>query len=106
MSTFDKREESFEGKFAHDEELLFKVLARANKLLGLWAAEKLGKTGGAADDYAMSLVAKDVASISSPASSAQIHKDFVAAGVAPVRTSDRSSFRGIPRPSDPGCDER
>ena len=59
MSTFDKREESFEGKFAHDEEILFKVLARAKKMLGLWAAEKLGKTGAAADDYAMSLVVKD-----------------------------------------------
>ena len=44
MSTFDKREKSFEGKFAHDEEILFKVLARAKKMLGLWAAEKLGKT--------------------------------------------------------------
>ena len=45
MSTFDKREEVFEGKFAHDEEILFKILARANKLIGLWAAEKLGKSG-------------------------------------------------------------
>ena len=42
MSTFDKREEGFEKKFAHDEELLFKANARRNKLLGLWAAEKLG----------------------------------------------------------------
>ncbi len=42
MTTFDKREEGFEKKFAHDEELRFKANARRNKLLGLWAAEKLG----------------------------------------------------------------
>ena len=45
MTTFDKREEGFEKKFAHDEELRFKANARRNKLLGLWAAEKLGITG-------------------------------------------------------------
>ena len=42
MTTFDKREEGFEQQFAHDEELRFKATARRNKLLGLWAAEKLG----------------------------------------------------------------
>ena len=45
MTTFDKREEGFEKKFAHDEELHFKATARRNKLLGLWAAEKLGLSG-------------------------------------------------------------
>ena len=45
MTTFDKREEGFEKKFAHDEELKFKANARRNKLLGLWAAEKLGLAG-------------------------------------------------------------
>ena len=45
MTTFDKREEGFEKKFAHDEELRFKATARRNKLLGLWAAEKLGLSG-------------------------------------------------------------
>ena len=48
MTTFDKREEGFEKKFAHDQELRFKANARRNKLLGLWAAEKLGLTGPAA----------------------------------------------------------
>src|SRR2546429_186479 len=51
MTTFDKREEGFEKKFAHDEELRFKANARRNKLLGLWAAEKLGISGTAADVY-------------------------------------------------------
>ena len=47
MTTFDKREEGFEKKFAHDEELLFKAMARRNKLLGLWAAALLGKWAAA-----------------------------------------------------------
>ena len=52
MTTFDKREEGFEKMFAHDEELKFKANARRNKLLGLWAAEKLGMSGVEADAYA------------------------------------------------------
>jgi len=59
MTTFDKREEGFEKKFAHDEELRFKATARRNKLLGLWAAEKLGLSGAAADDYAKAVVKAD-----------------------------------------------
>lgn len=59
MTTFDKREEGFEKKFAHDEELQFKAMARRNKLLGLWAAEKLGKTGADADAYAKEVVLAD-----------------------------------------------
>jgi hypothetical protein len=57
MTTFDKREEAFENKFAHDEELKFKAEARRNKLLGLWVAEKLGLSGEAANDYARTVVA-------------------------------------------------
>ncbi len=56
MTTFDKREEAFEKQFAHDEELRFKATARRNKLLGLWAAEKLGLAGAEADSYALSVV--------------------------------------------------
>jgi hypothetical protein len=59
MSSFDKRQEDFERKFALDEEQKFKALARRNKLLGLWAAEKLGKTGADADAYAKEVVAAD-----------------------------------------------
>ncbi|HXI08439.1 MAG: DUF1476 domain-containing protein [Bradyrhizobium sp.] len=59
MTTFDKREEGFEKKFALDEEQKFKAEARRNRLLGLWAAEKLGKTGDAASDYAKEVVAAD-----------------------------------------------
>ena len=59
MTTFDKREEAFEKKFAVDEELRFKAEARRNKLLGLWAAEKLGMSGEAAAVYAKEVVAAD-----------------------------------------------
>jgi len=59
MSTFDKREEGFEKKFALDEEQKFKAEARRNKLLGLWVAEKLGLSGDAANDYAKTVVAAD-----------------------------------------------
>jgi hypothetical protein len=59
MSTFDKRQEGFEKKFALDEEQKFKAEARRNKLLGLWAAEKLGKTGDEAAAYAKEVVSAD-----------------------------------------------
>ena len=59
MTTFDKRGDGFEKKFAHDEELKFKATARRNKLLGLWAAEKLGKTGREAEVYAREVVSAD-----------------------------------------------
>jgi hypothetical protein len=59
MTTFDKREEGFEKKFALDEEQKFKALARRNKLLGLWVAEKLGMSGDAANDYAKTVVAAE-----------------------------------------------
>lgn len=59
MTTFDKREEGFEKKFAHDEELKFKAMARRNKLLGLWAAGELGKSGPEADAYAKEVVLAD-----------------------------------------------
>ena len=59
MTTFDKREEGFEKKFAHDEELRFKALARRNKLLGLWAAGLLGKSGADAEAYAKEVVLAD-----------------------------------------------
>jgi hypothetical protein len=59
MTTFDNRKDAFENKFAHDEELRFKATARRNRLLGLWAAEKLGKVGEEAQAYAKSVVLAD-----------------------------------------------
>ena len=59
MNTFDKRQEGFEKKFAHDEELRFKASARRNRLLGQWAAEKLGLSGDEAAAYAKEVVMSD-----------------------------------------------
>ncbi|EAU43766.1 DUF1476 domain-containing protein [Salipiger bermudensis] len=59
MTTFDERESAFENKFAHDEEMAFRAEARCNKLLGLWAAEMLGKSGDAAEAYAREVIKAD-----------------------------------------------
>jgi len=59
MSTFDEREKGFEAKYKHDQEIQFKVTARRNRLLGLWAAEQLGLSGAEADAYAKSVVVAD-----------------------------------------------
>jgi hypothetical protein len=59
MSGFDKRREGYESKFAHDQDLKFKATARRNKLLGLWAAEKMGLAGEAANVYAKEVVKSD-----------------------------------------------
>lgn len=81
MSSFDKRQEGFEKKFAHDEELRFKAGARRNKLLGLWAAEKLGKTGDEAETYAKSVVAADFEEAGDDDVFRKVRKDLDAAGV-------------------------
>jgi hypothetical protein len=81
MSTFDKREEGFEKKFAHDEELRFKATARRNKLLGLWAAEKLGKSGDDAAAYAKSVVMADFEEVGDEDVVRKVKGDFEAAGV-------------------------
>ncbi len=81
MTTFDKREEAFEQQFAHDEELRFKATARRNKLLGLWAAEKLGLTGGEAESYAKSIVMVDFEEMGDHDVTHKIRQDFDAKGV-------------------------
>jgi hypothetical protein len=82
MSTFDKREEGFERKFAHDEELRFKATARRNKLLGLWAAEKLGLSGEAAVEYSKTVVRADFEEAGEDDVFRKIRKDFDAKKVA------------------------
>ena len=81
MTTFDKREEGFEKKFAHDEELRFKANARRNKLLGLWAAEKLGITGDAANVYAKEVVMSDFDESGDDDVFKKVRKDLDAKGV-------------------------
>jgi hypothetical protein len=59
MTTFDDRENAFENKFAHDSQMQFRAEARRNKLVGLWAAELMGKSGDDAAAYAMEVVSAD-----------------------------------------------
>jgi hypothetical protein len=82
MTNMNDRREAFESKFAHDEELKFKATARRNKLLGLWAAEKLGKTGEAADAYAREVIASDFEEAGDEDVFRKIRKDLDAGGVA------------------------
>jgi hypothetical protein len=81
MTTFDKREEGFEKKFAHDEELKFKATARRNKLIGLWAAGELGKTGADADAYAKEVVAADFEEAGDDDVVRKVAKDLAGKGV-------------------------
>ncbi len=59
MSSLDDRQNAFENKFAHDAEMQFKADARRNKLLGLWAADLMGKSGADAEAYAKDVIKSD-----------------------------------------------
>ena len=82
MATFDQRKDAFENKFAHDEELRFKAMARRNKLLGLWAADKLGKSGADADAYAKSVVVADFQEAGDEDVVRKVKNDFALASIA------------------------
>jgi hypothetical protein len=82
MSNMDNRGKAFEDKFAHDEGLRFKAEARRNKLLGLWAAEKLGHTGEAASAYAKEVIRSDFDEPGEEDVFRKIRGDFDRAGVS------------------------
>ena len=82
MTTFDKREEGFEKKFAIDEEQKFKAEARRNRLLGLWVAEKLGLSGDAASAYAKEVVAAEFQEAGDADVVRKVMGDLKAKGVA------------------------
>ena len=82
MTTFDKREEGFEKKFAMDADQKFKAEARRNRLLGLWAAEKLGISGDAATAYAKEVVASDFEESGDADVLRKVLGDLTAKGVA------------------------
>ncbi|WP_247405492.1 MULTISPECIES: DUF1476 domain-containing protein [unclassified Bradyrhizobium] len=89
MTTFDKREQGFEAKFVHDEELMFKATARSNKLLGLWAATQLGLSGDAAAGYATALVTDHLESQSMDEILDKVAGDLAAKGVAREQVAAR-----------------
>lgn len=87
MSSFDDRERAEEAKYAMDQEAQFKVMARRNKLLGLWAAELMGKDGAAAEAYAKEVVLSDLEEAGDDDVFRKVQGDLQAAGV------DRSDAR-------------
>ena len=82
MTTFDKREQSFEAKFIHDEEQRFKAMARCNKMLGNWAAARLGLAGDAATAYANELVIANLENQNSDDILHKVSKDLALRGVS------------------------
>jgi hypothetical protein len=82
MTTFDKREDAFEKKFAHDAELRFKAEARRNRLLGAWAAGLLGKQGAEFDAYVRQVIEADLEKAGEEDVFLKIRRDFDAAKVA------------------------
>ncbi len=80
MTTFDEREKAFEKKFEHDQDLQFKATARKNKLLGLWAASLMGKSGADAEAYAKEVVMADLDVPGDHDVIAKLVKDLAAAG--------------------------
>lgn len=81
MAGMDDRKDAFEKKFAHDEELLFKASARRNKLVGMWAAELMGKSDTDADAYAKSVVMADFEEAGDDDVMRKIKTDLAAGGV-------------------------
>lgn len=92
MTTFDKREEGFEKKFALDEEQKFKAEARRNRLLGQWAAEKLGIGGDAAGAYAKEVVAADFEEAGDADVLRKVVGDFAKKGVAVTEAEVRAKM--------------
>ena len=89
MATFDDRQKSFEKKFERDQDLQFKVTARRNKLLGLWAAEVMGKSGADADGYAKEVVLADFEKPGDDDVMQKLVKDLASAG----KPTDVSTIR-------------
>ena len=94
-TTFDKREEGFEKKFAHDEELRFKATARRNRMLGMWAAEKLGLSGDAASAYAKDVVMSDFEEGGDHDVLRKVKKDLDAKGVASSEQEIRKTMNDL-----------
>jgi hypothetical protein len=82
MTTFDKREEAFEKKFALDEEQKFKAVARRNKLLGMWVAGQLGLSGDAAGAYAKEVIVSEFDEAGDSAVVRKVSGDLAAKGIS------------------------
>ncbi len=94
-NAFQDREKGFESKWAHDEELRFKVEIRRNKLLGLWAAQEMGITGAEADAYAKAVAQVDFLEPGHEDVVRKIRHDFDAAKVAHLRSTIRRQMEDL-----------
>jgi hypothetical protein len=81
MTTFDEREKAYEAQLAHDEDLKFRAYVRRNKNLGIWAAQKLGKSGEAAEAYAAALIQTHLEGNGDESVFAKLRADFAAASL-------------------------
>jgi len=81
MTQFEDRERAYEARFAHDEELRFKAMARRNKLLGKWAAEQMGRTGADVEAYAREVARADLEEPGDEDVFRKVRRDFDAAGI-------------------------
>ncbi|RUW92280.1 DUF1476 domain-containing protein [Mesorhizobium sp. M7A.F.Ca.US.010.02.1.1] len=95
MSSMRDRQEGFEKKFAMDEETKFRAMARRNKLLGLWAAEQLGKSGADADAYAKEVVHADFEEAGDNDVFRKVRADFDAAGIAHSDAQIRTAMEDL-----------
>ncbi|MBZ9721952.1 DUF1476 domain-containing protein [Mesorhizobium sp. AD1-1] len=95
MSSMRDRQEGFEKKFAMDEETKFRAMARRNKLLGLWAAEQLGKSGADADAYAKEVVHADFEEAGDNDVFRKVRADFDAAGISLSDAQIRSAMETL-----------
>lgn len=95
MPTFDEREKGFEAKFKLDQETQFKVTSRRNRLLGLWAAQQMGLSGAAAEDYAKSVVMADMEKPGDDDVVAKVVKDLSAKGVTVSEHRVRAEMQAL-----------
>jgi hypothetical protein len=95
MTTFDKRKEAYENKFARDAELRFKATARRNRLFGLWVAERLGKTGADAEAYAREVVRADLKEAGEDDVLEKVRGDLEAAGFGVTDSELRTAMQSM-----------
>lgn len=95
MTTFDKRESAFEDQFAHDADVEFKITARRNKLLGMWAATRLKLTPEEADAYAKSVIAADFEEAGHEDVFRKVYGDITAAGVSVSEHEVRAQMEAL-----------
>jgi len=89
MTTFDKREQGFEAKFVHDEELRFKAMARCNKMVGNWAAGQLGLSGDAASAYSNELVTTYLESQTIESTLRKVANDLAPKGISEQQVANK-----------------